>query len=100
MGKTALIVKLNVKPGKRDEVRRLWEKYLKPSLKDTKAQELYFYCYAKEDENTIFQVEVFPEGFAPEPGELPDYIKAYNAELEPLLARPNEYLIGDTIWSK
>ena len=53
MSKTALFVKATTRPGKRDELRRLWEKYLKPHIETNIEGEFCLYCYGANDENTI-----------------------------------------------
>jgi hypothetical protein len=44
MTKVALFIKIKTKPGKRDEVRELWEKFLKGRAEAKDAQELYTFC--------------------------------------------------------
>lgn len=53
MSKTALFIKHRALAGKRDEVRRIWEKHLKPRIAANPAHEAYFYCYDDNDPDTI-----------------------------------------------
>ncbi len=53
MSKAALFIKHRALPGKRDEVRRIWEQHLKPRVVANHAHEAYFYCYDDNDPDTI-----------------------------------------------
>lgn len=59
MDKTVLILKVKTRPGRRDELRALWEEHLRPRAETNAAQELYLYCYDSEDPDTIHMVEVY-----------------------------------------
>lgn len=99
MAKTALFVKLNIKPGKREEVKRLWEKYVKPHSVADKNQERGYYCYG-QDENTICLFELFSEGYNTAATMEKDWFKAYSNAVGPLLASPSEVVFGYPVWVK
>jgi len=59
MAKLAMIVKTTCQPGKRDEVRRLWDEHLKARALANNAQEVICYCYDNQDENAFYLFEVY-----------------------------------------
>jgi quinol monooxygenase YgiN len=59
MSKPALFIKTKCQPGKRDEVRRLWEQHLKPRVQDGDTQDAYFYCYDVQDSDTFYIFELY-----------------------------------------
>ena len=50
MSKTTLFIRATTKLGKRDELRRLWEYYLKPHIETKTEEESCLYCYAVDAE--------------------------------------------------
>jgi hypothetical protein len=53
MQKTALFIRHQAQPGKRDDVRRVWEKHVKPRVATNPAHEAYFFCYDNGDPDVI-----------------------------------------------
>ena len=100
MAKIALFVKATTKPGKRDEVRQLWEEHLKPHAEGNDAHEICFYCYGIEDENTICLFEVFSDPSELETGLHSDWFAAYREAVGPLLAGPPELVTAIPLWAK
>jgi len=87
MNKSASLVTLKAKPGQRDEVRRVWEKYARDYVSGSKLG--FYYCY---DDNDPDRIIVFGLGdqasireFAQQPW-FPDYQRDTHA----LLAEPGE----------
>jgi len=100
MAKTALFIRATTKPGKRDELRKVFEQHLIPHIEANTGQDFCFYCYGTDDENTVCMFEVLSE-----PSNLPavlqsDWFKAYLAAAEPLLAKPTEVITTPPVWAK
>jgi len=53
MSKSALFIRHRSLPGKRDEVRRIWEKHLPARIASNPAHEAYFYCYDAKDPDLV-----------------------------------------------
>src|SRR5688572_15430916 len=53
MATQALYIRHTAKPGKRDEVKRIWEKYARAYTEKTESQLASFYCYDNNDPDTI-----------------------------------------------
>jgi hypothetical protein len=49
MSRIALFVKHKTLPGKRDEVRRIWEKHMAPAVSANGGHTAYFYCFGDTD---------------------------------------------------
>ena len=87
MNRNASLVMLKAKPGQRDEVRRVWEKYARDYIAGSTLG--FYYCY---DDNDPDRIIVFGLGdpasireFAQQPW-FPDYQRDTHA----LLAEPGE----------
>ena len=50
----ALIVKHQTLPGKRDEVREVWEKHMAPAIAGNPGHTAYFYCFDNAGEPEYF----------------------------------------------
>ncbi len=87
MSKNASLVMLKAKPGQRDEVRRVWEKYARDFI--TRSTFHFYYCY---DDNDSDRIMVFGLGdqasnqeFAQQP-----WFSDYQRDTQALLAEPGE----------
>ena len=100
MTKTALFIKHKAKPGKREEVRKVWEKHLRPRIGENVAHEAYFYCYDDNDPDMICVFQLYtdhtgPQGFVKQP-----WYPAYEAEVGPLLTGESEFRTATPFWIK
>jgi hypothetical protein len=48
MTKIALLIQHKTKPGKRDRVHQIWERYMQPNIAKNPGHEAYFYCFDME----------------------------------------------------
>lgn len=58
MADLAIFMIVKTKPGKRDELKTLWEEHPKPFAAENDMQSRYVYAYDSQDENTIRIMEV------------------------------------------
>ena len=100
MPKTALFIRATTKPGKREELRKVWEQYLKPHIEANTEEEVCFYCWGTNDENTVCMFEVLSESFDLVAVYQSDWFKAYMEASEPLLVSPAEVIVTTPIWGK
>ena len=100
MPKVALFIKVTTQPGKREEVKQIWEKHVKPHSEGDKALDICCYCYALEDENTICLFELMSDPSALETTVQSDWFAEYQEQLKPLLAGPPEIIATTPIWAK
>ena len=100
MSKSALFIRHNALPGKRDEVKRVWEKYAQAYVAGSRGQLAYFYCYDDSDRDAIIVFQLHADGDSAE-----DFVKQpwyvdYQRETEALLAGPSEFRLAAPQWSK
>jgi len=100
MTSLALIIKHKTQPGKRDEVRKVWERHMAPAVSANPGHSAYFYCFDNADPDAIvaFQQYVSAEAAS-------DFLKtesyaAYLREVEPLLSGPPQVTTLTPMWSK
>jgi quinol monooxygenase YgiN len=100
MSNTALFIRHQAKPGRRDEVRRIWEKYARDYVAGSNGQLTYCYCY---DDNDPDAIVVFQLAADQDSGQ--DFVKQpwfadYERETAALLARPSEFRTATPQWIK
>ena len=98
--KNALFIRHHAKPGKRDQVKRIWQRYAQAYVADSSGQLAYFYCYDDNDADAIvvFQLHADAESaqeFAKQP-----WYADYERETEALLAKPSEFRVATLQWTK
>ena len=100
MTKVALFIKTKTKPGKRDEVRELWEKFLKGRAEINDAQELYFFCNDNNDADTFLLFEVYSDPVALAKNATTEWFAAYMEAVGPLLDGMPEVHMTTPVWAK
>jgi quinol monooxygenase YgiN len=100
MSKIALVITDRALPGKRDEVRRVWEKHLKPNIADNPAHEAYFYCYDDNDPDVICAFQQYASRASAHEFLKAPWYAAYQDEVSPLLAGPPEIRSATPVWTK
>lgn len=100
MSQITLSVKIKCQPGKRDEVRKIWEERVKPHAIGN--ENLLFSCYsfANEDPDTIVLFEVLDDAAVLTSLYQEEWFKAYLAAMGPLLAEPPQIFTGAPVWAK
>ena len=96
----ALFVKLRTKPGKRDEVKRLWEEHVKPHSESEGAVNVSCYCYATEDEDAIWLFELLSSPSALKETMQSEWLATYQNAIRPLLMAPPEITTATPVWIK
>jgi quinol monooxygenase YgiN len=97
---SALFIKHTAKPGKRDDVKRIWDKYVRSYVAGNDGQPAYFYCFDNGDPDTImvFQLHASQDGgseFTQQP-----WYEDYERETAELLAGPSEFRSASPQWIK
>jgi quinol monooxygenase YgiN len=100
MSKAALFITHKAKPGKRDEVRRIWEKHLQQRIGANAAHEAYFYCYDDNDPDTICVFQLYTGRSAGQEFVKQPWYPAYEAEVTPLLTGTSEFRSATPFWIK
>ena len=101
MGKLAVVVEVTAKDGKRDEVRALWDKHLRPQLeRPDSAQDLYLVCDDASDPNKLLLIELYNDPSRMRANAQAPWFHAYMQEVEPLLDGPPRMSMGNPRWAK
>ena len=97
MGKSALFVRHRAKPGHRDDVRRVWEEYVKPRIEANTAHEAYYFCYDAHDVICVLQLysdkdsmKCFLSG---------EWYSGYLSEVSQLVAEEPQIILATPIWT-
>jgi len=100
MSKVALFIKHKSLPGKRDEVRAVWERYMQPKIAQNKAHEAYFYCYDNNDPDSICVYQQYSDRESSQAFlKNPSYAE-YLKEVESFLAGQPEITTTTPVWIK
>lgn len=100
MSQIALFVKHKTLPGKRNEVRKVWEKHMMPAIAANPEHCAYFYCFDNADTDSICAFQLYTGVGASQEFLKTDSYVAYLKEVEPLLSGPPQVTALTTMWSK
>jgi quinol monooxygenase YgiN len=100
MSKTALILTVRTRPGRRDDLRALWDEHLRPRAEVNPAQELYLYCYDADDRDVIHMVEVYADPCEMQRNARAPWFAEYLRASAPLLAGPPTMATSHPVWAK
>ena len=100
MAELALFITVKTKPGKRDELKGLWEKHLKPRAAANDQQSRYVYAFDDRDENTIHMMEVYETRSAFNENVQAEWFSDYMQKAMPLLDGEPVMHTGTPQWVK
>jgi quinol monooxygenase YgiN len=98
--KVATIVSVKTRPGKRDEVLKLFRQHLAPRATGNPAQEVVVWVADAADQDTFHLFEIYSDQAAMEKNAKADWFGAYMAQAGPLLAGMPEMRVGEPRWIK
>jgi quinol monooxygenase YgiN len=100
MANFGLFITHRTRPGQRDAVRAVWERYMRPTIAENPGHVDYFYGYAADDADVI---RVFQRYVDRDASRIflshPSY-QAYLDAVAPLLEGPPEVSEATVMWSK
>ena len=100
MADFALFITHRTMSGKRDAVRAIWERHMRPAIASNPGHIDYFYCFAANDADVIRVFQRYVDREAAQAFlQHPSY-QAYLAEVEALLAGPPEVTDATVMWAK
>ncbi|NJM81127.1 MAG: antibiotic biosynthesis monooxygenase [Tabrizicola sp.] len=100
MSRSALFIRHTAKPGKRDEVRRVWEKYARDYVTGSNGQLAYCYCYDDNDPDTIVVFQLAADQTSGQEFVKQPWFADYERETAALLASPSEFRSATPQWAK
>ena len=96
----ALIIKHMTRPGKRDEVRKVWERHMAPAVSANPGHIAYFYCLDDTDPDSISAFQVYESAEASQQFLKTDGYSADLKDVEPLLSGPPQVTALTPVWVK
>ena len=100
MSKTALFIRHQAKPGQRDDVRRVWEKHVKPRAAANPAHEAYYFCFDSNDPDVICVFQLYTDKTAMENFLKGDWYPGYLKEVGEFVSVAPQITPADLVWSK
>jgi len=101
MSKVALIVTTKTQPGKRNQVRELFEKHLGSRAMANKDQEVIIWCDDLNNPDTFYLFEIYSSQEAFQANSQPsEWFMSYMQEAGPLLDGQGSMLMAAPRWAK
>lgn len=100
MNKVALFIRHVSLPGKRDEVREVWERHMRPRIETNKAHEAYFYCYDNNNPDVICVYQQYSDLESSQAFLKTLSYAEYLKEVDALLASQPEVTSATPVWIK
>ncbi len=100
MSKVALFVRHKAKPGKRKEIQKIWESYVKPRVLENPSHELYYFCFDSKDRDSVNVFQVFSNEDAMNAFMAGSWYPEYLNKISEVIAEPPIIAAADPIWKK
>lgn len=100
MNTFAVIIKHKTQPGKRDEVRAVWEKHMAPAVAANPGHLAYFYCFDNADPDVICAFQQYSSAETSQAFLQTASYAAYLVDVEPLLSGPPQVTALTPMWVK
>jgi quinol monooxygenase YgiN len=95
-----LFVRHRALPGKRDEVRCIWEKYVRPRAEANPDHVAYYFCYDANDPDVICVFQLYTSASAVSEFLGGDWYPKYLAEVGAVVAASPQLTPAALVWSK
>jgi quinol monooxygenase YgiN len=100
MDKTAVIVTIRTKDGRREQLRSLWDAHLRQRVEASSAQEVYLVVEDAGDPNVLHLLEVYNDPSEMQRNATAPWFADYMKQVQPLLAGPPSMVTGSPVWTK
>ncbi len=100
MGELAIIVKSKAQPGKRDEIKALYDELMAPRAMENDSQEVVVWCADQHDPDTFYLFEIYSDFQAMGANAQADFFAEYMGKAGPLLAGEPDVAMTTPLWSK
>ena len=100
MSELALIIRHQTLPGRRDDVRKVWEEHMAPAVDGNAGHVAYFYCFDNTDPDAISAFQVYDSAESSQRFLETDAYAAYLRAVEPLLSGPPQVTSLTPQWTK
>ncbi len=96
----ALFIRHRAKPGCRPEVRRIWEKHVKPRVEANPSHLAYYFCFDEADADVVSVFQLYSSHEALSAFLAGEWYPAYLAEIATVVAEPPQVLPASVVWNK
>ncbi len=100
MHQSALLIRHKTKPGKRDELKRIWDTYALDYVASSNGQLAYYYCYDDHDPDAVIVFQVAADQASGQAFVKQPWFAAYERKTAALLAGPSEFRTVTLQWVK
>lgn len=100
MSKGALFIRHQAKPGRRDDVRRIWERHARDYVAGSNGQLTYCYSYDDNDPDAILVFQLHADQDSGQDFVKQPWFADYERETAALLAKPSEFRMATPQWVK
>ncbi|OAP50195.1 putative quinol monooxygenase [Sinorhizobium saheli] len=100
MSKSALYIRHKAKPGRRDDVKRVWEKYARDYVSGSAGLLTYYYCCDDNDPDAVVVFQLAADLTSGQDFVRQPWFADYERETAALLAAPSEFLAATPQWVK
>lgn len=100
MSNKALFIKHIAKPGRRDDLRLVWEKYVRNYVATSDGQPAYFYCYDDNDPDVILVFQTHANAASAGEFTRQPWYADYERESAALTGGASEYRTATPQWVK
>ena len=100
MNKTALFIRHQAKPGRRNDVQRIWEKYVKPRVQTNPAHEAYYFCHDDNDPDVVCVFQLYNDPDAMKAFMQGDWYPEYLDEISNVVAAQPQIMPATVAWAK
>lgn len=97
---TTVFLTHRTKPGRRDDVERVWRRHMPEAIAANDGHEHYRYCFSDDDPDVIVVFQQYVDAEAAAAFLATPAYRAYLAEVEPLLSGPPELVRATPRWQK
>lgn len=100
MNKKALFIRHKAQPGKRDEVKRIWEMYVRVYVETANGHLVYVYGFDDNDPDVIVAYQLYSDEAGTEDFAKQPWYADYERETAALLVGPSEFRTMTPQWIK
>ena len=100
MSKSATFVRHKAKPGRRDDLRRVWEKYARDYVAGSNGALSCYYCFDDNDPDTVIVFQLAADQTSGQEFVKQPWFAEYQRETAALLAGPSELRTATPQWVK
>ena len=100
MTQLALIIRHRTLPGRREDVQKVWQTHMEPTIAANPGHLAYYYCFDDADPDAISAFQVYDSAESSQRFLETDSYAAYLREVEPLLSGPPQVTGLTPVWTK